>query len=53
MKNKHIDTIVLKLIKKKRKICYVDELKQTIREELQETYTEQKAYKVLYYLKRR
>lgn len=53
MKNKHIDTIVINLVKKKRKICYVDELKSCIREELKETYTEQKAYKVLYYLKRR
>lgn len=53
MKNKYIDTIVLKLTKKRWKISYVDELKQCIREELKETYTEQKAYKVLYYLKRR
>lgn len=53
MKNKFIDKIIADVVKRKSKICYMDEMRAIIERHLQDEFSDQKAYKILYYLKRR
>lgn len=53
MKNVHLPQIIKKLKRRSKKIIYIDALKNTIEEVMGEEYLDKRAYKILYYLKKK
>jgi len=53
MKNQYFDIVVKKILKHKNKILEIDKIKEIIKNILDSEYSEQKTYKMIYYLKNR
>lgn len=53
MKNIHLPQIIKKLKRRTKKIIYIDALKSVIQEVMGEDYLDKRAYKILYYLKKK
>lgn len=53
MKNQYFDIVVKKIWKHKNKLIEIDKIKEIVRNILDTKYSEQKTYKMIYYLKNR
>lgn len=53
MKNIYLPQIIRKLKRRTKKIIYIDSLKSVIQEVMGEEYLDKRAYKILYYLKKK
>jgi len=51
MKEPYFNTVVKRLLKNKGKIVEIDEIKKIVQNILDENFTENKAYKIIYHLK--
>ena len=53
MRNSYLQDVAKKIIKKRWKLIYSDEIKKIIKQYMKDEYTDKKAYKLIYYLKNR
>jgi hypothetical protein len=53
MKNQYFDIVVKKILKYKNKLLEIKKIKGIIKDILDSEYSEQKTYKMIYYLKNR
>lgn len=53
MKNSYLPIIIKRLAKRTKKIIYIDDLKKMIQEVMLDEYLQKRAYKILYYLKKK